>query len=69
MLTNDALIGINNTLDRMEGFYGGLRNPLAAKPPYPKPSNLQTFIWGMHYIPKSKVCQVEYAYKNITKKL
>ena len=24
MLTNDALIGINNTLDRMEGFYGGL---------------------------------------------
>ena len=53
----------------IEDFYGGLRNVLAAKPPIPKPSNLQTFIWGMHYIPKSKVCQTFYAYKNITKKL
>jgi hypothetical protein len=24
----------------IERFYRGLRNPLAAKPPYPKPSNL-----------------------------
>jgi hypothetical protein len=53
----------------IERFYRGRRNPLAAKPPYPKPSNLQTFISRMHYIPNTMVCQTFYAQKNITKKL
>jgi len=30
----------------MERFYRGLRNPLAAKPSYPKPSNLSILHMG-----------------------
>jgi hypothetical protein len=41
----------------IERFYRGRRNVLAAKPPIPKPSNLQTFICGMDYTPKTMVCQ------------
>jgi hypothetical protein len=37
----------------IERFYRWRRNVLAAKPPYPKPSNLQTFIAGHALYPQN----------------
>jgi hypothetical protein len=41
----------------IERFYRWRRNPLAAKPPIPNLSNLSIRISGMHYTPKTMVCQ------------
>jgi hypothetical protein len=48
----------------MERFYRWRRNPLADQTPYPQ--TFQTFlsrIWGMHYTPKTMVCQTFIAQK------